>query len=51
MSRESEDPVQIIQAEFVDQRKLVRLLKETYGESNFRVEVWRASEQIYACHV
>ena len=43
MSRESEDLVQIIEAESVDQRKLIRLLKETYGESegksNFRVEV------------
>jgi hypothetical protein len=44
MSEKSEEPVQIIQAESVDQRKLIQLLKETYGEkdgkNNFRVEVW-----------
>jgi hypothetical protein len=43
MSGGLEDLVQTIQAESVDQQKLIRLLKETYGESegksNFRVEV------------
>jgi hypothetical protein len=38
----SNDPAQIIQAQYVDQVKLIRLLKETYGEKegkdNFRVE-------------
>lgn len=46
MSKHLEDPIQIIQAESVDQQKLIRLLKETYGESegknNFRVEVYTA---------
>jgi hypothetical protein len=49
---EPEELVQIIQAENVDQRKLIRLLKETYGESgeknNFRVEVWATFWMRYA---
>jgi len=53
MSSGPEDLVQIIQAEFVDQGKLIQLLKDTYGESegkcNFRIEVLAAEEQIYAC--
>jgi hypothetical protein len=44
MTKDSEDHVQTIRAESVDQQRLIRLLKETYGESegknNFRVEVW-----------
>jgi hypothetical protein len=43
MSGESQDLVHIIQAEFVDRRKLMQLLREVYGETdgrnNFRVEV------------
>jgi hypothetical protein len=43
MAREFEKPVQIIEADSVDQQKLLQLLKdihgETEGENNFRVEV------------
>jgi hypothetical protein len=52
MPGDSEDLVQVIQAESVDQRKLIRLLKEMYGESegkgNFRIEV-RATVYLIRC--
>jgi len=45
-------PSQIIDAPHVDQQKLIRLLKETYGESegkdNFRVELRLNRYKIYA---
>jgi len=38
------EPIQIIDGQHVDQRKLIRLLQQTYGqkegENNFRVEAW-----------
>ena len=44
------DPAQIIEAHYLDHRKLVRLLKQAYpptsnGENNFRVEVRLLSER------
>jgi hypothetical protein len=45
-------PSQIIDAPHVDQRKLIRLLKEMYGENegkdNFRVELRLNRYKIYA---
>lgn len=57
MAREFEKPVQIIEAEAVDQQKLLELLKATYGETegehNFRVEVGDYSlfSNKYTCYI
>jgi len=46
-----EQLVLLIDAEFVDLKKLLELLKEIYGEtkgkSNFRVKVWTLQYHIY----